>query len=95
MKMSEATFEKHIYGRTKKRKNLSLENFDPRPPQYQGTAISLMPNLLHKVCGKGLCISLLLDPSTQHWRSSVPTEASFSMPEITQLQQTIQELKTA
>ena len=93
--MSEATFEKHIYGRTKKRKFSSLEDFDPRPPQYQGTARSLMPNLLNKVRGKGLCISLLLDPSTRHWRSSAPTEASFSMPDITQLQQTIQEFKNS
>ena len=87
MKMCEATFEKHIYGRTKKRKFSALEDFDPRPPRYQGTARSLMPNLLNKVRGKGLCISLLLDPSTRHWRSSAPTEASFSMPDITQLQE--------
>lgn len=93
--MSEATFEKHIYGRTKKRKFSSLEDFDPRPPWYQGTARSLMPNLLNKVRGKGLCISLLLDPSTRHWRSSAPTEASFSMPDITQLQETIQEFKNS
>ena len=93
MKMSEATFEKHIYGRTEKRKFSSLGGFDPRPPQYQGTA--LMPNLLNKVRGKGLCISLFLDPSTQHWRSSAPTEASFSMPDITQLQQTTQGFKNS
>ena len=54
-----------------------------------------MPNLLNKVRGKGLCISLLLDPSTRHCRSSAPAEAAFSMPDITQLQQTIQEFKNS
>ena len=95
MKMPEATFEKHTYGHTKKRKFSSLEDFDPRPPQYQGTARSLMPNLFNKVRGKGLCISLLLDPSTRRWRSSAPTEASFSIPDMTQLKQTIQEFKNS
>jgi len=95
MKMSEATFEKHTYGCTKRRKFSTLEDFDPRPPQYLGTATSLMPNLLDKVRGKGLCISLLLDPSTRHWKGSAPTEASFSMPDITQLQQTVQEFKNS
>ena len=31
LKMSDATFEKHIYGRTKKVKCLPIEDYDPRP----------------------------------------------------------------
>ena len=93
MKMSEATFEKHMYGRPKTRKFSALEDFEPRPLCYQGMATSLVPDMLEKVCGKGLCISLLLDPGTHHWSSNIPTETSFNMPDATRLKQTVQELK--
>ena len=95
MKISEATFEKHVYGRTKTRKFSALEDFDPRPLRYWGTATSLVPDLLEKVRGKGLCISLLLDPSTRHWSSNITAETSFSMPDVTRLKQTVQEFKNS
>ena len=95
MKMSEATFEKHMYGRTKTRKLSALGDFAHRPVRHRGTATSLVPDLLEKVSGKELCISLLLDPSTYHWSSNIPAETSFSMPDATQLKQTMQELKIA
>ena len=34
LKISEARFEKHVCGILKKRGLSSLEEFDPRPPEY-------------------------------------------------------------
>ena len=62
--MLEIMFEKHVLGRTKKRKFQLLEEFDPRPESCRGTVKDRLSTLLDKVCGKGLCISLLLDSST-------------------------------
>ena len=42
-----------------------LENFDPWPAQYRGTAKDHLHPLLNKVRGKSLCISLLHDESCQ------------------------------
>ena len=38
LKISEARFEKHVYGKLKKKGLSSMEEFDPRPPEYRGTA---------------------------------------------------------
>ncbi len=63
MEVSVAEFEKNEYGRTKKYNVQSLETFDPRPQNMKGTVVERIPDLLTDVKGKGLCISLLLDPS--------------------------------
>ena len=93
MKVSECKFEKYVYGHTKKRKLDSMEDFDPRPSQYRGTAPSQLSSLLDKVRGKGLCVSLLLDPSTCHWSDSQMKETSVSMPGTAELQQSVEEFK--
>ena len=36
--MAEAKFQKHTFGKTKKREYALLDDFDPRPTQYRGTA---------------------------------------------------------
>ena len=38
LRMSEATFEKHVYGKEKRRSLKPLEEFDPRPIKLRGTA---------------------------------------------------------
>ena len=38
MQISEVNFEKHVYGRTSKKVMKTLEEFDPRPEKYRGTA---------------------------------------------------------
>ena len=48
MQMSEATFTKHTYDKTKKRKLKRLEDFDPRPLEFRGTAANHLPALLQK-----------------------------------------------
>ena len=65
--MSEATFEKHVYGKEKRQSLKPLEEFDPHPIELRGTANERLPELLHKLCGKGLSISLSLDSKTRCW----------------------------
>ena len=55
LRMLEATFEKHVYGKEKRQ---SLEEFDPCPIELRGTANERLPELLDKLRGKGLSISL-------------------------------------
>ncbi len=65
--MSQAHFEKHV---KRKRTVRPVEDFDPRPEKYRGTANNHLPALLDKLNGKGLCISLLLDPRCQYWSNT-------------------------
>ena len=64
--MSEGTFEKHVYGKQKKRSLKPLEEFDPRPVELRGTANERLPELLDKLHGKGLSISSL-DSKSRCW----------------------------
>ena len=70
MTMSDASFQKHTYGRQPKHQMLPLESFDPRPEEYQGTARSNLKQFIEATKGMGLCVSLLFDPSTQMWKPS-------------------------
>lgn len=63
MKISEAKFQKHTYGRTPKHEVMSLEEFDPRPEEYHGTAQSGLERFMQATKGMGLCVSLLFDGS--------------------------------
>lgn len=94
-KISDVQFEKHVYGRAKKRVLKKLQDFDPRPERYRGTAISSLPTLLDNVRGQGLCVSLLLDPRTRHWseEESCHSSSTPNLPDITSLQCTIAEFK--
>ena len=66
--MSEAVFVKHQYSKPKKRKIQSVEEFDPRPPEFQGTASKRMPEpFLEEIRGDNLCVSLLCDRKCRHW----------------------------
>ena len=65
--MSEARFHKHEFGKPKKRQVKSVEDFDPRPPEFRGKTAENLPTLLDTVRGHGLCISLLLDPRLRYW----------------------------
>lgn len=65
MKIGEAPFRKYQFGKSSKQEVRSLVDFDPRPSEYRGNAKSLLPDLLGKVRGKGLCVSLLFDCDTR------------------------------
>ncbi len=49
MPMAEAPFEKHVYGREKKRKIKLIDDFDPRPMEFRGIVRDRLPALLDKI----------------------------------------------
>lgn len=89
--MSEAKFVKHDFSKPVKRKIQSLEEFDPRPECYRGSASSRLPQLLNQLKGEQLCISLLLDPQYQVGQSTVPS--SHNIADTPQLQETVAAFK--
>ena len=38
LRFADSVFEKHVYGKVKKRRLEPLEDFDPRPDKFKGTA---------------------------------------------------------
>ena len=42
-----------------------MEDFDPRPLKFRGTAAHRLPDLVDKLRGEQLCISLLFNPKCQ------------------------------
>ena len=54
MEMSTAQFEKHVYGKIKKQKIYTIDNFDPRPEEFRNQSSSKLPRLLDALAGKGL-----------------------------------------
>ena len=59
--VSQADFQKHVYGRERKYKKKSLEMFDPRPPEFRGKTNELLKKFFKDVQGEGLGVSLLFD----------------------------------
>ena len=83
-------FEKHTYGKTRKRTSKLAEDFDTRPLEYRGTTKDRFPALLDKLHRKERCISLLLDPRYHHWdTASSSTTISSELPDNAQLKSTI------
>ena len=68
MSISEATFQKNDYAKPVKRKIKHMEDFDLRPAEFRGLVTSRLPDLLDKVRGERLSISLLFDP---HFRQAL------------------------
>ncbi len=93
MTITDVEFQKHVYGRTKRQTMKSIEGFDPCPEHYRGTANTNLPALLDSVHVQGLCVSLLLDPTTRHRseESSGPASAAPCLPDSDSLLQTIEE----
>ena len=63
--IDKAEFVKHDYAKPVKKKMCHLDDFDPRPLEFRGTASSRLPELLDSLKGENLCISLLFDPRCQ------------------------------
>ena len=94
LKMSDATFEKHMYGHTKKIKLQPIEDYDPRPEQYRNKTDGHMRKFLDAVRGKGLGVSLLLDPATRYWgKYTQPDLVGPNLPSVNQLKSSIIEFK--
>ena len=95
MAMAEAPFIKHVYGRERKRTMQALEDFDPRPAEFRGTAYDRLPGLLKKIRCEHLCISLLFDEHYRHWDSSTPPESDPIPPDVPALRETVQAFKAS
>ena len=69
MMLSDAKFEKHVYGLEKKLCIQSLETFDPQPVEYDhGTASAAMKDFVDTIMGKCFCVSLLFNKSARIWK---------------------------
>ena len=89
--LSDAAFVKHDYAKAEKRKILRVEDFDPRPESFRGTASQGLPELLQKLKGEQLCVSLLFDSQYGSEVSSSPS--SHSIPHVSSLKDTIKKFK--
>lgn len=95
MKMSEAVFKKHEYSKPEKRSVQSLETFDPRPPEFRGTASQRLQTLLDDVRGEQLCFSLIFDERCRHWKSGEEAEqpSAHQIPDTSALKDTMSAFK--
>ena len=84
-RISDLTFEKHVYGRERKHHLNPIKDFDPRPSEFRGTLSARLPDFLQKVRGKALGISVLADPTSQVWSDDVTKDSSFNLPSKQQL----------
>ena len=79
--ISTAVFKKHEHDKPVKRQIPLLEDFDPRPPEYHGNAQSFVPDLLKKVKGDHLGISVLLDPEYIEELEKVRQPSTYHLPD--------------
>ena len=92
--MSKAKIQKHDYAKPNKREVKMIEDFDPRPLEYRGTAASRLPQLLDTVKGEKLCISLLFDETYQRTVSETISQqpTSHHLPDSAELMKAIEAL---
>ena len=96
MPKSKAVFQKHDYSRPNKKKIKPIEDFDPRPDRYRGTASSCVPLLLDSIRGQELCVSLLFNEKCQHWNKDweqIALMSSVHIPNVSELRDTITAFK--
>lgn len=95
--IAQATFEKHVFGKIK-RKYALLENFDPRPIQYRGTAKDHLPSPLEKVHGKSLhnnhfCLMKAVKTAAQQTYQQI--RSFTALPSIESLKKTVEAFKAS
>lgn len=76
-----------MYGKIKKRSLKPLEELDPRPIEYRGTANIRLNNLLEHIRGKGLVISLSVDPKVKVWKDIDTDMDGPRLPSTAELQE--------
>ena len=72
-----------------------IEDYDPKPPECIGTVQTQLPELLKKIKGEELCISLLLDSSYQNELSCIGPPADYNLPSSSGLAITIGAFKNS
>jgi len=72
-----------------------LEDYDPRPLEFRGSAYLKLPELLQEVKGKDLGVSVLLDTDYVSSAVSVAPQQpdGFNVPDVQDLQRTIESFK--
>ena len=97
LKISDANFKKHAYGKTSSAKYTRQEDFDPRPTRFRNNAQGLLKEFLGKVRGKGLGVSMLFDESTRYWSdaSGIENISGPNIPPKNELEKTIEEFKNS
>ena len=98
LKVSDAKFQKYVYGMEKKHELKPLEEFDPRPTEFHNTFQDQLADMLSGVRGKGLCVSLMFDAECRYWgdnADSTPEPLAPVLPSKEELQTKVQELKKA
>ena len=93
MPISEAVFQKHVYGRQRKRELKPIEDFDPRPVELRGKSNEHLKTLLGKVRGQGLGISLLFDEECRCWSTTTEQPLTPVLPTKEQLRERVEEFK--
>ena len=95
LEMSKAKIQKHDYAKPNKREVKMIEDFDPRPLEYRGTAASRLPQLLDTLKGEKLCISLLFDETYQRTVSETISQqpTSHHLPDSAELMKAIEAFK--
>ncbi len=90
LRIADATFVKHDYAKPNKKKIRQVEDFDPRPESFQGASSRSLPDLLRKLKGEQLCVSLLFDSQFQ---SDELSSDDISIPGKSTLKDTILQFK--
>ena len=78
---------------SEKRRAKLLDDYDPRPIEYRGTASEHLPSLLKKIKGQQLSISLMLDHDCCHKESDEKSPKGCQIPHIAKLKETISAFK--
>ena len=93
LRVSDAVFEKHDYSKPVKRKIHQLNDYDPRPSQFKGAACGELPELLKKIKGNNLGVSLLLDSEYIESQSTLLQPSGYDLPTDGELRRTIDYFK--
>ena len=90
LQMADVVFTKHDYHKQKKQKVKLVTDYDPRPPEYCGTAHTLLPALLDRVRGESLGVSVMFDT---HYAQKDVVAPSPDVPSVGALRTTIEAFK--
>ena len=67
VEVSNVSFKKHVYGRQRKHELEPINDFDPHPHEYKGTASQKLRCFLEAMKGKDLGVSVMFDENLRIW----------------------------
>ena len=93
LSISEAIFQKHVYGRKRKYNLKEMIDYDPRPPHLRGNAKDQLKHFMSSVRGMGIGVSLLFDEECRCWSNSPDKLLTPSLPSKQELQERVAHFK--